>query len=65
MESLLDIDRIAATQIKEVISANSDLLAEGNTLPALLEDCFNLLLSSSAKLDSFNMLKNLSDPNFA
>lgn len=62
MESLLDLDKLEATQIKEVVAANLDLLNEA--LPALLEDCFNLLFSSSAKAESFNMLKSLSDPNY-
>jgi hypothetical protein len=55
MDSILELDPSEIRFIKETISQNKDLFIQN--APALFEDCFNILLSSQAKAESFNLLK--------
>lgn len=57
MDSILELDRAEALQLKAVLtSAGHKELFLGNTA-ALFDDCFNLLLSQGAKPEAFHLLK--------
>ena len=49
MDSILEIDKSEIRGIKEVITQNKEYFVAN--APQLIEDCFHLLLSSSAKID--------------
>lgn len=43
MDSILELDRAEAREIKDIVTANKDLFV--SSAAALFDDCFNLLLS--------------------
>ena len=63
MDSVLELDRQEARSIKETLSAPGQKELFTANAPQLFDDCFNLILSQGAKQESFNLLKQLSDPN--
>ena len=63
MESILELDRIEARAIKDIVSAQGQRELFQALAAQLFDDCFNLLLSQGAKQDAFHLLKQLADPN--
>jgi hypothetical protein len=61
MDSILELSSFEARQIKETIQANKELFVQN--APQLFEDCFNLLLSTTAKTENFHLLKQLTADN--
>ena len=63
MDSILELDRAEARLIKDTLTqaGNRELFLA--SAPHLFDDCFNLLLSQGAKAESFNLIKQLADPN--
>ena len=58
MDSILELDSSEIRFIKDTLNQNRDLLNQ-KAVP-LFEDCFNLLLTQSTKVESFNLLKEIS-----
>ena len=63
MDSILELERHEAKAIKETVSAPGQKELFQANAAQIFDDCFNLLLSQGAKVDAFNLLKSLSDPN--
>lgn len=61
MDSVLELDPTEIKNIREIISSNKDLFIQN--APQIFEDCFNMLLSSQAKIENFNLLKQISTTN--
>jgi len=57
MDSVLELDPVEIKSLKQQISQNKDLFLANAHL--LFEDCFNLLLSTSAKIENFNLIKTI------
>jgi hypothetical protein len=57
MDSVLELDPVESRYLKETITRNRELFVQ--IAPQLFEDCFHLLLSSGAKNESFNLIKQL------
>lgn len=59
MDSVLDLDPQEIKEIKKIFVANKELYL--GYAPQLIEDAFNLILSTGAKTESFNLLKSISE----
>ena len=63
MDSILELERQESKAIKEALGAPGNKELFQANAAQIFDDCFNLLLSQSAKVEAFNLLKSLSDPN--
>ena len=63
MDSILELERQESKAIKEALGEPGNKELFQANAAQIFDDCFNLLLSQSAKVDAFNLLKSLSDPN--
>lgn len=63
MDSILELDRQEARLIKESVQTPGNKELFQGAAAQLFDDCFNLILSQGAKAESFNLIKQLSDPN--